>query len=185
MSHRLHLFDSPETLGETVAAFLLDGYRAGDHLLTIAKPRHREAVLSSLRRTGCFPDDGEGPQRLVVLDAAEVLRHITRNGLIDATVFRRTINPVLQSLGLAGRLRIYSEVVELLVETDDMAGALALEQMWNSLAADMPFTLMCGYSSAHFTGNSGQRALRHICQRHTQATATEEDPLGSYLLALA
>ena len=185
MSHRLHLFDTPETLGETVAAFLLDGYRAGDHLLVIAKPRHREAVLSSLRGSGCFPDEGEGAQRLIVLDASDVLRHITRNGRIDATVFRRTINPLVQTLGSSGRLRIYSEVVELLAETDDMDGALALERLWNGLAAHMPFVLMCGYSSAHFTGNSGQRALRHICDTHTQSHATDDDPLGSYLLALA
>jgi MEDS: MEthanogen/methylotroph, DcmR Sensory domain len=185
VSHRLHLFDTPETLGHTVAAFLVDGYEAGEHLVIIAKPRHRDAVLSSLRTMGCFPETGDGAQRLVVFDAAEVLRHITRNGIIDATLFRKTINPLLQSLSETARPRIYGEAVELLAEMDDMAGALKLEQLWNELAKELPLTLMCGYSSAHFTGECGQRALRGICEAHTQSLATDEDPLGSYLLALA
>ena len=185
MNHRLHLFDTPESLGQTVAAFLLEGYRDGDHLLIVAKPRHVDAVLAALRASGCFTGDGEPSTRLVALDAAEILRAITRNGLIDAALFRKTVKPVVQALASGGRLRIYGEIVELLAEEEDMAGAIALERLWNALAAEVPFTLMCGYSSAHFAGDGARSALRHICQTHTESVATEDDPLGSYLLALA
>ena len=185
LSHRLHLFDTPDTLGKTVASFLLDGFLAGDHLLIVAKPRHRDAVFVSLRHAGCFPEKIDGPQRLVVLDAADVLRQITHKGMIDAALFRKTVKPLVETLARTGRLRIYGEVVELLAEEEDMAGALALEQLWNDLATEVPFTLMCGYSSAHFMGNVGRRALKHICRAHTQSIATEEDPLGSYLLTLS
>ena len=184
MNHLLHLFDTPETLGETVAAFMLDGYRAGEHLLIVAKPRHRDAVLAALRQRGCFPPDREGPQRLVALDAADVLRLITRNGVIDPGLFRHTVKPVLQTLS-DRPLRIYGEIVELLAEEQDMSGALALERMWNDLAAEVPFRLMCGYSSAHFAGNLARPALRDICGVHTHSAATDEDSLGSYLLARA
>ena len=185
LNHRLHLFDSAETLGKTVASFLLDGYHAGDHLLIVAKPRHRDAVFAALRRAGCFPADTDVPQCLVALDAADVLRQITRNGAIDAALFRKTVSPLVETLARTGRLRIYGEVVELLAEEEDIAGALALEQLWNDLATEVPFTLMCGYSSNHFLGNVGRRALKHVCQAHTRSLATEEDRVGSYLLALA
>ena len=185
MTHRLHLFDSPETLGEAVGSFLLDGYREGDHLLVVAKPRHLDAVLAALRGHGCFPADMNGSQRLVALDAAEVLRLITRNGLIDAALFRKTLKPIVQTLASTGRLRIYGEIVELLAEEEDMAGALAIERLWNALGEEVPFTLMCGYSSAHFAGTAARPSLRHLCQAHTESIATEDDPLGNYLLALA
>ena len=185
MNHRLQLFDTPESLAESVAAFFLEGYQQGDHLLIVAKPRHTDAVLAAVRASGCFPADMNGSQRLVALDAADVLRHITRNGAIDNCLFRKTVKPIVESLASTGRLRIYGEVVELLAEEEDMTGALALEQLWNALAAEVPFTLMCGYSSAHFSSPAGRPALRHICRAHSESIATEEDPLGSYLLALA
>ena len=185
MNHRLQLFDSPDTLGETVASFLLEGYREGDHLLVVAKPRHLKAVLAALHTHGCFPADHEGSQRLVAFDAADVLRLITRHGLIDAGLFRKTVKPIVETLASTGRLRIYGEIVELLAEEEDMAGALTLERLWNTLAEEVPFTLMCGYSSAHFAGAAARPALRHLCQAHTESIATEEDPLGSYLLTLS
>ena len=185
MSHRLQLFDSPETLGDAVASFLLEGYLAGEHLLVIAKPRHRDAIFTALKNLGCFPPDMEGRQRLIALDAADVLRQITRNGAIDRGLFLRTVKPILRTLGGPNGLRIYGEVVELLAEEGDLGGAMVLESLWNDLATEVRFSLMCGYSSAHFMGQAALPSLRHICETHTQSIATAEDPLGSYLLALA
>ncbi len=183
MNHRLQLFDTAESLGESVAAFLMEGYHAGDNLLIIAKPRHFDAIVSALRQRGCFPPEAEGQQRLIALDAADVLHHITRNGEPDPVLFQRTVKPLLQSLAGPGTLRIYGEVVELLAEEEDLAGALALEEMWNDLAGELRFTLMCGYSSAHFAQSHTMRWLRKVCETHTHTAASIDDPLGSYLLS--
>ena len=185
MTHFLHLFDSDESLGETVASFLIEGYRAGEHLMVVAKPKHCDALLSALRRAGCFPPDISGTQRLVVLDASEVRDQISRNGAIDPARFRKTVPPIVASLAATGRLRVYGEIVELLAEEGDLADALLLERMWNDLAAEIPLSLMCGYSSAHFMCDGGRPALRHLCGTHSRSLATEDDPLGRYLLALA
>ena len=183
MNHRLHLFDTAESLGESVAAFLIEGYNAGDNLLIIAKPRHFDAVLAALRQRGCFPSEMEDRRRLIALDAADVLHHITRNGEPDPVLFQRTVRPLVQSLAGSGTLRIYGEVVELLAEEEDLAGALALEQMWNDLAGTLRFTLMCGYSSAHFAQSNALCWLRKVCEAHTHTAASLDDPLASYLLS--
>jgi hypothetical protein len=183
VNHRLQLFDTAESLGESVAAFLMEGYHAGDNLLIIAKPRHFDAVLAALRQRGCLPPEMEGQQRLIALDAADVLHHITRNGEPDSVLFQRTVKPLVRSLAGPGTLRIYGEVVELLAEEEDLAGALALEEMWNDLAGELRFTLMCGYSSAHFAQSHTLRWLRKVCETHTHTAASIDDPLGSYLLS--
>jgi MEDS: MEthanogen/methylotroph, DcmR Sensory domain len=181
--HRLQLFDTPESLGASVAAFLMEGYETGDNLLIIAKPRHFDAVLSALRARGCFPPDMDGQQRLVALDATDVLRHIIRNGQPDPLLFQRTVKPLLQSLAGSATLRVYAEIVELLAEEEDLAGAIALEKMWNDLAGQLKFTLMCGYSSAHFAQSHAMSWLRKVCETHTYISASTDDPLASYLLA--
>lgn len=181
MTHLLQLFDTADSLAESVASFLLEGYSAGDNLLVIAKPRHRDAVFFQLARKGCF--SSESSQRLVALDAGDVLRQVTNAGRIDATLFTQVVTPIVRSLVGERQLRIYGEVVELCAEGDDLGAALALETQWNDLAREVPFTLMCGYSSAHFAADRAKRALRDLCRSHTHSTAHAEDTLGAYLLA--
>ena len=185
MTHRLQLFDTSESLVESVASFLFEGYVRGEHLVIVAKPRHRQAVMATLQRMGCFPPDADTPQRLVALDAAEVLHTITRDGRLDATLFKRTIKPLMKSLSETGPVRIYGEAVELLAEQQDLGTAFALEQLWNALGSEIPYTMLCGYSSAHFTTPTSQRSLRDICGTHTHVAAEADDTLGRYLLAIA
>ena len=182
MTHRLHLFDTPESLAATVTSFFVEGYRAGGNLLIVAKPQHRTAILAALQSAGCFPEDSHGRQRLVALDASETLDRITRRGVVDGRLFDAVVAPLVAQLAATGKLWIYGEVVELLAEEEDFAGAVRLEEMWNGLAARIPFTLLCGYSSAHFAPSSAKQALRDICGTHTHSVATAADTLGQWLL---
>ena len=182
MTHRLHLFDTPESLASTVTSFFVEGYKAGGNLLIVAKPQHRTAILSALQSAGCFPEDSRGRQRLVALDASEILERITRRGVVDGRLFDSVVAPLVEQLAATGKLWIYGEVVELFAEQEDFAGAIRLEEMWNGLAARIPFTLLCGYSSAHFAPSSAKDALRDICGTHTHSAATAADTLGQWLL---
>ena len=183
MTHGVHLFDTPESLASTVTSFFIEGYKAGGNLLIVAKPNHRAAILSALQRAGCFPDDTSVRQRLVALDASEVLNQITRHGVVDRRLFDSCVAPLVEKLAATGKLWIYGEIVELFAEQQDFAGAIRLEEMWNDLSARVPFTLLCGYSSAHFAPPSSKNALRDICGTHTHAAATTADTLGQWLLA--
>jgi hypothetical protein len=185
VTHRLHLFDTPESLAATVSSFFVEGYKAGGNLLIIAKPNHRAAILAALKSAGCFPQDSSGRQRLVALDAAEILDRITRQRSIDSQLFDAVVAPLVCQLAATGKLWVYGEIVELLAEQQDFAGAMRLEQLWNGLVARCPFTLLCGYSSAHFTPATCKLALRDICGTHTHSAATTADTLGQWLLTTA
>ena len=185
VNHRLQLFDSPESLAASVSSFFVDGYGQGANLLVVARPRNLSAILGALRQAGCFPEDRCGNQRLVALNPMETLERISRNGVVDERLFQSVVEPVVERLAATGELFIYGEIVDLLAEQDDFVEATRLEEMWNRLARKHAFTLLCGYSSAHFTARDARPALRDICATHSHVGATPDDALGRWLLAIA
>jgi hypothetical protein len=180
--HLLHLFDTPGSLAATVSSFLAQGYQAGGNLLVVAKPANRAGILGALRHAGCCPDKAAAQQRIVSLDARDTLMRISRNGSIDGRLFDSVVGTLVGDLSATRRLWVYGEVVELLAEEEDFMGAIRLEEMWNHLAERHRFSLMCGYSSAHFTAPAARPALRGICATHTKSAATTDDALGQWLL---
>jgi len=182
LTHRLQLFDTPESLAQSVTQFLFEGYERGENILIAAKRRNLDAILTALEERGCFSQDFDR-QRLIALDATELLTHLRRHGVVDALRFEAEIGTLVERLSESGPLRVYGEIVEVLAEEGDFDGAVRLETLWNGLSQRYPFTLMCGYSSAHFTTDTS--ALRRICETHNHISTTSDDTLGSYLLARA
>ena len=64
----------------------------------------------------------------------------------------------------------------------DFIGAQKLEDRWNRLAQDVPFTLFCGYSSAHFATQQSASALELVCRCHSEVRSDAADELGNWLL---
>jgi hypothetical protein len=180
--HRMQLFDTPESLASTVATFLIDGFDKGGTLLLIARSRHREAIFSEFIRRGCFAGNGAAEERVLNLDAHDALARVSVNGKVDADLFDWTVGGAVRRLSAAGPLRVYCEMVEVLASHQDFDAAVQLETLWNRLGEQSAFTVLCGYSSAHFTPPAAQPVLRNICSCHTDATARVEDSLGRWLL---
>jgi hypothetical protein len=183
--HSVQLFDGPDSLSDTLAAFLADGWRRRDVLLVVARQRHWAHTLPKLAAaTGCSADEAIGSGRLVVLDAATTLASCMVDGLPGPQKFERAISALVARLcetSDAG-LTIYGEMVDVLAESGDLQAAEEVERLWNRLAQRVPFRLLCGYASAHFADEKMERHLHTICSLHGAATATEPDLLGAWLL---
>jgi hypothetical protein len=183
--HILQLFDTPDSLGNVVSAFLNEGWDAGEHLLVIAKPRHWTRIADRLARRGCTEAEALEQGRLTVLDVHAVLPGMLCGRDIDAAAFRATVGALVARLAhrsTRNGLRIYGELVEVLAEEGNYESARELERLWNGLREQHEFTLLCGYSAAHFTGAAGAPALRAICEHHTRVQRNASDLLGSWLL---
>lgn len=182
--HILQLFDTPESLGNVVSAFLNEGWEEGEQLLVIAKPRHWSRTAERLQRRGCSEADAIEQGRLTVLDAGTTLSTIMRGQLPDPALFHATLGSLVSRLASRARggLRIYGELVELLAEEGNYEGARQLEALWNDLRQHHSFTLLCGYSAAHFTDMRAASALRAICECHSRVQRNSSDLLGSWLL---
>ena len=182
--HILQLFDTPDSLGNVVSAFLYEGWELGEHILVVAKPRHWTRIADRMARRGCREADAIEQGRLTVLDVHATLSGFMRGQQVDATLFRSTLGALVTRLagGSRGGLRVYGELVEVLAEEGNFEAARQLEGLWNDLRALHPFTLLCGYSAAHFAGVGTAPALRAICDLHTRVQRNASDLLGSWLL---
>jgi hypothetical protein len=180
--HVVQLFDSIESLADCVSAFLAAAYEAGDSLLAVVKPKHWDAIAPSLGSLGCDVPQGLKSGRIIVMDAAATLRSISRNEIPDKDRFNDVVGKAIRKLATRGRLAIYGEMVELLAQEANFTAALQLEELWNALAEQTSFRLMCGYSSAHFGALPTAERVEEICRAHTHVRTTDADPLGGWLL---
>jgi hypothetical protein len=182
--HIVQLFDTPDSLANVVSAFLNEGWQRDDHLLVVARPGHWTRISDRLERRGCPVAQATRIGRLTILDAATTLARITRYGVVDRHLFMEQIGGLVGQLvaETSAGVRIYGEMVELLAEEGDMRGAQQLEGLWNELSERQRFTLLCGYSAAHFADSRSLPALHAICGAHSRVQTNTSDLLGNWLV---
>jgi hypothetical protein len=183
-AHVLQLFDTEESLAETVAAFIVEGDADGEMLLVVATQPHWDDIATVLDGRGWDPRGAINEGRLIVLDAEDMLHRFTRRGQPNRGLFEQSVGTMIRRLSAESRgaLRIYGEMVELLAQDSNYVAAEQLEQLWNDLAATTPFTLLCGYAAAHFAGPDAGSALTTICRQHSKSVSHRSDPLADFLL---
>lgn len=184
--HIVQFFDTDESRAECVAAFLAEGYRQGEPAIVVARPGNWAGTVARLEDHGIPVARAIKDGKIVVRDAADTLRRLSRNSVPDAGAFEAVVGNTVAELSRGGRrVRAYGEMVDMLAQRGDMADAITLETMWNGLGERTPFSLLCGYSAAHFVASGTHRALRQICAAHTSVHRHAQDPLADWLLKSA
>jgi len=179
-THIVQLFDAPRSLADAVSHFLIEGRARGEHLLVIARASHWQLIRAYLERRG-FPVD-DGADGLTVIDARKMRTRMMRRGLLDPGRLEETLGTLIAELATAPRgLRVYAEIVELFAEEGNFEQACALEDYWNHLQEKYRFTLLCGYSAAHFADPCNSQHLRDVFGRHGSVKSQSADSLGSWL----
>ena len=182
--HIVELFDSPESLGEAVARFFVDGLSSGDNLLMLAKPVHVQAVADAMNRRGLAVATLVDAGRLIILDAATTLRLIMKRGVPDRQALNTMAENTIDQLAVDGQhVRVYGELVELLAEEGNFLGAELVEEFWNAFGSAHAISLLCGYSSAHFVMPGSLASLEGICRAHSRVQQNRQDLLANWLLS--
>lgn len=180
--HIVQLFDAPRSLAESVSHYLIDGRDGGEHLLVIARASHWQLIRAYLERRGVMVDDPS--ERITALDARKTRTRMMRRGVLDPTRMHDTLDGVVAELSATTPLRAYGEIVELFAEEGDFEQACMLENYWNSLQQTYLFTLLCGYSAAHFADPKHAHHLRSVCALHTVVKSQSADSLGTWLTSV-
>ena len=114
--HIVQLFDGVDSLADTVAEFLRDGWVQGHTLLVVATPAHWAATAERLVGLG-VPIDlaSRADGRLVVRGADETMGLFMRDGRPDAARFEASVGRFVGELVARGRpLRVFGEMVDVL-----------------------------------------------------------------------
>jgi hypothetical protein len=183
--HAVLFYERESELTARLAEYLTEGLSGGAATIVIATPEHTAASLQRVRASGVNVAAALHDGRLHLLDAADTLAELTLDGELDPAAFERVVGDRFRRLAAEGlELCAYGEMVALLWDLGDCGAAIELETMWNGLAEDLSFRLLCAYTSASVDGPGRREALEQICALHSSVLAPAGDgPAATGLLS--
>jgi hypothetical protein len=182
--HVVQLFDSEESLGDSVARFFRDGLVGNEHMICVTSEERWYSIAMRLAALGQPADEALRFGRLVVRDSTATLGKFMRGGTIAPGLFHATVGTLVAGMSAFGRrVRIYGDMVDILASQGEYAAALELEHSWNELAKRHGFILLCGYTAGHFGDPHNSEDLCRICGAHDAVRSSPQDVLGSFLVS--
>lgn len=172
--HAVAFCESERDTVAVIARHVDEGLAAGEPVLVVALESHLAlldaALTTSEREVTQARDDG----RLVTLDAASTLATFLVDGSPDPVAFQDRIGGVVDATrGDAANVRVFGEMVSILWDDDNVAGALELEAFWNDLAVSRDFTLLCAYASTILEADA-LADIEDVCGLHSTVIAPEK-----------
>lgn len=167
-AHLVHFYDHDAELAVAVAGHLAGALHSGGVAIVIATEVHRRAISRELASAGVDVAGAMSDGKLVDLDAAGALSEFSTGGSLDSDAFDRVIGGVVRRAARAETpIHAYGEMVALLWDEGQVLAAIELEKLWNDLADELSFHLLCGYRSEAVAGEEHAQTRRHICELHT------------------
>jgi hypothetical protein len=168
--HAVRFFDSAESPGSIVAAFLGAGFVAREPAVVVATPAHRSAITTALQDLNFDIASLQASGSLRMIDAAGCVNTVMVNGTPDPVRFEAFGNAVFAQLSRVrlGGIRVYSETVDLLGERNLAAAAVQLETLWDRFTVTHACSLLCGFTAE---GRRGDRGRRAVCEQHSHVVA--------------
>jgi hypothetical protein len=168
--HAAEIYAEPHDLVDSVAAFLGAGLGTGAPGLVVATPEHVALFREALHTTGWDARSLEDSGLLVVADADETLDSFMEGERPSPEAFRAVLGGLLDRAEAAapgGVPRIFGEMVDLLSKRGQAGAAIALEALWNTLAVERRFALLCGYELDVFDREAQTGPLPIVCRLHS------------------
>jgi len=173
-THLVQFYDR-EFAAAGIARFLADGLAHGRAAVVIAAPEHRDAIAAALHEVARGAPTAEAVGRLIYLDAANTLEAISdAHGEPTFEGLQRELGGRIADLAARwGRVHAYGEMVDLLAAAGRIDAAVALEEAWNALLAQLPVELLCGYRLDAFDADAGSHGFQRICGAHARVRLAE------------
>jgi hypothetical protein len=168
--HGAQVYSHLDELAESVGAYLLAGLGRGEPAVVVARPEHWAAFAARLSAGGGDDERLQQTGLLQLADADDTLAAVIRDDALAPDAFTEVIGALLdraEASAPGAQVRVFGEMVDVLCARGDMAGAVALEELWNALGRDRSFSLLCGYRLNVFERTSQVGALPHVCRLHS------------------
>lgn len=172
--HQVLFYDHDTFLGTTVADYLVDGLQNDEAILVAATQGHWEMIQQELFLRGIELPSILKRGQLVYVDAELIANELLHHDAINQKKFYALVPPRLETLRqYAPAIRIYGEVVDVLMAKNHAKAALELEALWHAERDRRNFTLLCGYGMHHFADPHAAMDFDEICRCHGNVLPTE------------
>jgi hypothetical protein len=169
-AHAVHFYEDDAFLIDNVAHFAKTGLERGETVIVVATEDHRLDLKARLMAQNVIGLSSPADARYLTLDAASTLSLFMLNDWPDERLFLKVIGQIISSSAHDRPVRIYGEMVAVLWAQGKQKAAIRLEQLWNTLAAQQEFSLLCGYPASEFEHTESVSALEEVCACHTHVT---------------
>jgi signal transduction histidine kinase/ActR/RegA family two-component response regulator len=170
--HVVQFYDDDSALIATLDDYVGGGLGADAACLVIATKDHRDALDERLREAGVDLAAAQAAGRYVAVDAADTLARIEVAGLVDQGRFTETVSALLDRLAADRPIRVFGEMVGLLLARGQSDTTVRLETLWNELQATRAFDLLCAYPLTDLDEHALAGPIVQICARHSRVVAT-------------
>jgi len=163
--HAVHFYDDEAALIAQLAAYVGAGLADGEICLVVASAAHLRGMHHSLALSRLSGPRGQG--RLVALDADQALDGFMRESWPDPELFDVTVGRLVRDCLDEGLpVRGFAEMVGMLHARDQLAAAIQLEKLWETLHAEVAFPVLCAYPAL---GSEQEQAdvRERVQARHT------------------
>lgn len=167
--HVVLFYRDEQELTERVSEYLLPAVQDGGAAIMVAPPDHRRSFDRHLAGAGVDVAAARARGCYLAPDARETMRGFMVAGWPDPGGFWQAISPLLRRAAKAGQpVRVFGEMVSLLWDAGLIDAAIEVEAMWNELAGQYPFSLLCAYPAQPASCAHHHDALTEVCSVHTQ-----------------
>jgi hypothetical protein len=177
--HIVQVYRDRGFLVAAVSLWLGESLRRGGGALLACSPASTQEVLRRLREEGIDVDAALRDERLVALDGEGFLRDFMRDGEPHAGLFlsqaRDVLDRVRPSVAPGAEVRVWGEMVDILVKRGEPRAAQRLESIWNHLIAEGGIRLLCSYEIDHLAPAAHAGALARACAGHSVLLAEEDE----------
>jgi PAS domain S-box-containing protein/excisionase family DNA binding protein len=172
--HIVQFYESDAFLLDAVGEFIGMALRAGAAGIVLATPAHRAGIEERFQAAGLDVAAARASGQYMSLDAAETLARVMVDGAPAPDRFAEVMGDVLARVDVNRRpVRIFGELVALLVADGKHAAAVRLEELWNDLQREHAFSLMCGYPMDGFGEEALTEQLGEVCAEHSHVIPAE------------
>jgi len=165
--HLVLFHESDEDLADQVYEYLFGRGEPGTAIL-VASSEHRRLITDRMARAGIDISAVRADGSFVALDASGVLAGFMVDGWPDAAAFWRTMSPVLKRAeSRPGEVRVFGEMVTLLWDAGQTGAAVDVEALWNELARQYSFSLLCVYPASSVATAEDADDVSHVQAAHS------------------
>ncbi len=171
--HRVQFYESELFLLDAVSTFIAVGLETGAGCVAIATQNHLDAIRDRLTARGLSGALANG--KYVAMEASGALSQFMTNGMPDAARFKDIVGGLITKIDEGGGrpTRVFGEMVNLLLADGNSQAAIRLEELWNELAKNNSFSLLCGYPMDKFNRGENEKLFLDVCTRHTHVLPSD------------